>query len=182
MDSLPGPWHHPPTATAGRAALSVDKIRAWAATQGRVDITKDRSERELAVLQRVSRIALDLDGVVLHQGAKAGKGGEQHDLDFARRMPARKTPVLFCGVSFRPAEGTPWLRRNDIAPGGSVRLYLRTTEAASKASPWGERFCSDDGLKPDPEWRYVEIPASLAIDGDELMDLIEDSYYQVAGI
>ena len=161
--------------------MSLDKIRSWVATAGRVDVTKDRSERELAVLQRIARIALDLDGVVLHQGAKATKGGEQHDLDFARRMPGRKTPVPFAGVLFKPKDG-PWYRRNDVAEADAVRLYLRTTEAAAKASAWGERFVADDGLKSDPEWRYVEIPPSLDIAGDELLDLIEDAYYQVAGI
>jgi hypothetical protein len=162
--------------------LSLDKIRSWVQTSGRVDVTQGRSERELAVLQRISRIALDLDGVVLHQGAKAGKGGEQHDLDFARRMPERKTPIVFCGVIFKPAQGAPFFRRNDIKEPDTVRLYLRTTEAASKASAWGERFVNDDGLKSDPEWRYVDIPPSLEITGDELLDLIEDAYYQVAGI
>lgn len=163
--------------------MSLDKIRNWVQTQGgRVDVTQGRSERELAVLQRISRIALDLDGVVLHQGAKAGKGGEQHDLSFARRMPGRKTPVAFAGVLFKPAQGAPWLRRNDIKEADTVRLYLRTTEPAAKASPWGERFVNDDGLKSDPEWRYVDIPAGMDVSGEELLNLIEDAYYQVAGI
>lgn len=161
--------------------MSLDKIRSWAQTLGRVDVAEGRSERELAVLARVAKIGLDLDGVVLHQGAKVGKGGEQHDLDFARRMPTRKTPVLFAGLMFKPRSG-PWMRRNDITATDAVRLYLRTTEAAAKASPWAERFVNDDGLKSDPEWRYVEIPPSLDIGGDELLDLMEDAYYQVAGI
>jgi hypothetical protein len=159
----------------------LDKIRQWVATQGRFDVTKDRSERELAVLGKAARIALDLDGVVLFQGAKAGKGGEQHDLSFARKMPNRKTPVLFCGVVLKPASG-PWYRRNDFAEPDSVRVYLRTTEAAAKASAWGERIQADDGLKSDPEWRYIEIPPSLDLGGEELLNLIEDAYYQVAGM
>lgn len=162
--------------------MSLDKIRSWVQTDGRFDLTKDRTERELAVIQRIARIALDLDGVVLHQGAKAGKGGEQHDLDFARRMPARKTPVLFAGILLKPPAGTILARRNDFAAPEAVRLYLRTTEAAAKASAWAERFVNDDGLKSDPEWRYVEIPPSLDLAGDALLDLIEDAYYQVAGI
>jgi hypothetical protein len=162
--------------------LSLDKIRAWVQSSGRTDVTKDRSERELAVVQRIARIALDLDGVVLHQGAKAGKGGEQHDLDFARRMPNRKTPVPFAGILLKPPAGTILARRNDFASPDAVRLYLRTTEAAAKASAWGEKFVHDDGLKSDPEWRYVEIPAAQDLSDDTLLDLIEDAYYQVAGI
>jgi hypothetical protein len=161
--------------------LSLDKIRAWVPTEGRFDLTKDRTERELAVVDRVARIALDLDGVVLHQGAKAGKGGEQHDLDFARRMPSRKTPVPFCGVVMHP-KGGPFLRRSDMAEPETVRVYLRTTEAAGAASAWGDRVQGDDGLKSDPEWRFLDVPPSLDIGGDELLDLIEDAYYQVAGI
>lgn len=161
--------------------MSLDKIRNWVSTQGRVDVTKDRTDRELAVIRRVASIALDLDGVVLHQGAKAGKGGEQHDLDFARRMPSRKTPVLFCGIALKPASG-PWMRRVDIAEPETVRLYLRTTEAAAKASAWADRIHPDDGLKSDAEWRFLDIPPSLDIAGDELLDMIEDAYYQVAGI
>jgi hypothetical protein len=166
---------------AWEGALSLDKIRSWVQTTGRFDPTKNRSERELKVIDRVARIALDLDGVVLHQGAKAGKGGEQHDINFARRMPSRKTPVLFAGLLLKPASG-PWFRRSDLAEADSVRLYLRTTEAAAKASPWGERFLNDDGLKSDAEWRYVTIPPTLDIQDDVLLDLIEDAYYQVAGI
>ena len=162
--------------------MSLDKLRAWVEKTGRVDITKDRTERALHVLERITRIALDLEGVVLHQGAKAGKGGEQHDLDFARRMPSRKTPVPFCGVLLKPKAGEPWYRRNDIADENSVRLYLQTTEAAAKASPWAERFVNDDGLKSDPAWRYVEITPHVDVSGDALLDLIEDAYYQVAGI
>lgn len=162
-------------------ALSLDKIRNWVATTGRVDVTKDRTDRELAVLKAVTEIALDLDGVVLHQGAKAGKGGEQHDLNFARRMEGRKTPVLFCGVLFRPRDKT-WFRRQDITTVDAVRVYLRTTEAAGKASPWAERIHSDDGLKSDPEWRYLEIPPGLDMGGEELRNLIEDAYFQVAGM
>jgi hypothetical protein len=161
--------------------VSLDKIRQWIATQGRVDVTKDRTERELAVLARVARIALDLDGVVLFQGAKAGRGGEQHDLGFARKMPSRKTPVLFAGVILKPASGT-FARRVDIAEPETVRLYLRTTEAAGKASAWAERIHPDDGLKSDPEWRFLDIPPSLDVGGDELLNLIEDAYYQVAGM
>lgn len=162
--------------------MSLDKIRNWIQTQGRFDLTKDRSERELAVIDRVARIALDLDGVVAFQGAKAGKGGEQHDLNFARRMPGRKTPVLFCGLLMKPAAGAPWLRRNDTKTADTVRLYLRTTEAAGAASPWAAKFVNDDGLKSDPEWRYVEIGPADDMSGDTLLNMIEDAYYQVGGI
>lgn len=161
--------------------MSLDKIRNWVTTSGRVDVTKDRSDRELAVLDAVTRIALDLDGVVLHQGAKAGKGAEQHDLNFARKMEGRKTPVLFCGVLFKPKDG-PWFRRVDIGTPDAVRVYLRTTESAGKASPWAERIHPDDGLKSDPDWRYLEIPPGLELSGEELRNLIEDAYFQVAGM
>ena len=162
--------------------MSLDKIRSWIETSGRFDLTKERSERELAVIDRVARIALDLDGVVAFQGAKAGKGGDQHDLNFARRLPTRKTPVIFCGLLLKPAAGAPWYRRNDIQTEGSVRVYLRTTEAAAGASDWAAKVVNDDGLKSDPEWRYVEIAPADEIGGEELLNLIEDAYYQVGGI
>ncbi|MCG3133839.1 MAG: hypothetical protein HMLKMBBP_01104 [Planctomycetes bacterium] len=161
--------------------MSLDKIRAWVASQGRTDVTAGRSERELAVLQRVARITMDLDGVVLFQGAKAGKGGEQHDLAFGRRMPGRKTPVVFCGVLFKPASG-PWFRRTDISGPDCVRLCVKTTSEAAKRSAWAEKVREDDGLKPDTEWRFVEITPDMDLAGDPLQDLIEDAYYQVAGI
>lgn len=161
--------------------MSLDKIRAWIAAQGRTDVTAGRSERELAVLNRIARIALDLDGVVLHQGAKAGKGGEQHDVDFGRRMPGRKTPVLFCGVLFRPTS-PPWYRKTDMAGPDCVRVCLRTTAEAAKRSPWAAHVREDDGIKADPEWRFVEIAPDMDIAGEVIQDLIEDAYFQVAGI
>jgi len=161
--------------------LSLEKIRTWMTTVGRTDVTAGRSERELAVFAKVCRIAMDLDGVVPHQGARAAKGGEQHDLDFGRRVPTRKTPVIFCGLCFKPAEG-PWMRRNDFAEPESVRVYVRLTPEGVRRSPWADRIKDDDGLKPEEGWRYVEIPPSLDISGDALLDLIEDAYFEAGGI
>ena len=161
--------------------MSLEKIRTWMTTQGRTDVAAGRSERELTVLGKVCRIAMDLDGVVPHQGARAAKGGEQHDLDFGRKVPQRKTPVIFAGVCMKPAEG-PWMRRNDFAEPESVRVYLRLSGPGVRRSAWAERIKDDDGLKPEEGWRYVEIPPSLDLSGEELLNLIEDAYFEAGGI
>jgi hypothetical protein len=161
--------------------MSLDKVRAWIAKSGRLDITKDRSQRELAILDKVCRIALDLDGVVAHQGAKVGKGGEQYDLSFGRMLPNRKTPVIFCGVLFRP-QGQEWFRKSDPPEADAVRLYLRISEAGTNRSPWSFLAQPDDSLKHDGDWRYLEIPDRVDIEGEELLDLIEDAYFEVVGI
>ena len=151
-------------------------------TQGRRDVTKGRSQRELEVLDRVVRIALDLDGVVLHQGAKAGQAsGAQHHLDFGRQRPGRKTPILFMGIMFR-TDGKEWERRSEIPAADVVRVYLKISVPAAEQSDWADLFHDDDGLKPDAEWRYVEIPDRIDVAGDELLDLVEDAYFAVAGI
>ena len=150
-------------------------------TEGRRDIAEGRSAREIEVLDRICRIALDLDGVVPHQGAKVGKGGEQHDLSFGRMLPNRKTPVMFCGVLCRPADGQ-WTRRSDLPEADSVRLYLKLSEAGMNRSEWSYLACPDDGLKADPEWRYVEIPERMDVSGEEILDLIEDAWFEVVGI
>ena len=161
--------------------MSLDKIRHWIATQGRVDFTKDRSERELEVLRRIFRIVMDLDGVSPHQGAKAGKGAEQHDLDFGRRMETRKTPLLFCGVLLSQREGG-WMRRSDLGGPEHVRIYVRLTPEGVRRSAWSDRIKDDDSLKSDPDWRYIEIPPVLPIAGDEILDLIEDAHLEASGL
>jgi hypothetical protein len=150
-------------------------------TQGRRDIAEGRSQRELEVLDRLCRIGLDLDGVVLHQGAKAGVNGEQPDLMFGRKKTDRKTPILFAGIVLKPK--TPeWARRTPVPETDAVRLYLKLNEAGANRSEWGYMFQDDDSVKPDPEWRFVEIPERMDISGEELLDLIEDAYFEVVGI
>src|SRR6185503_8304735 len=100
---------------------------------------------------------MDLAEVVPHQGARAGKGGEQHDLQFGRMVKGRKTPVLFCGLLFK-SKGGQWMRRNDITTDDTVRVYLRLSEAGGNRGAWKPYVHPDDGLKPETEWRYVEIP------------------------
>ncbi len=161
--------------------MSLAKIQAWLGRDGRIDVSKDRSPRELEVLDRFCRIAMDLAEVVPHQGAKAGKGGEQHDLDFGRMVKGRKTPVVFCGILFKP-HGGQWARRNDITVPDTVRIYLRLSEPGGNRTPWKDWVHPDDGLKPETEWRYVEIPPEAGLAGDELLNLVEDAYFEVVGI
>jgi hypothetical protein len=89
---------------------------------------------------------------------------------------------VFCGVLFKPAPGQQWMRRNVITAPDTVRVYLRLSEAGGNRSPWKSHVHADDGLKPEPEWRYVEIPPDLSVAGDELLDLVEDAYFEVVGI
>jgi len=152
-------------------------------SDGRRDIAEGRSAREIEVLDRICRIALDLDGVVLHQGAKAGLAGEQPDLMFGRMVPQRKTPILFAGVILRPqSTDEPWQRRSAVPEADTVRLHLKLTEAAMNRSDWVDLFHDDDAPKQDAEWRYLEIPDRLDVSGDELLDLLEDAYFEVVGI
>ena len=160
--------------------MSLTKIQAWLAANGRLDVTKDRSPRELEVLDKFCRLALDLSEVVPHQGAKVGKGGEQHDLNFGRTVKERKTPVIFAGVLFKPKSGL-FARRIDILP-DAVRVYLRLSEAGGARTPWKDWVKPDDGLKPEPEWRYLEIPPTADLSGDELLNMLEDAYFEVVGI
>ena len=150
-------------------------------TEGRCDIAEGRSARELEVLDRICRIALDLDGVVLPQGAKAATNGEQPDLMFGRKKDDRKTPVLFAGVYLRPT-GDEWARRSDMPEAGAVRLSLKISEPGASRSDWGYLFQDDDGLKADAEWRWIEIAENMDVSGDELLDLLEDAYFEVVGI
>jgi hypothetical protein len=150
-------------------------------TKGRRDIAEGRSARELEVLDRICRIALDLDGVMLHQGAKAGTTGEQPDLMFGRKVPNRKTPILFAGVVLRP-KGNDWHRRSDRPEADAVRLHLKISEAGAARSEWGYLFQEDDGVKTDAEWRWCEIADRMDVSGDELLDLLEDSFFEVVGI
>ncbi len=161
--------------------MSLAKIQAWAAKDGRVDPTKDRSPRELEVLDKFCRIALDLSEVVAFQGAKAGKGGSHHDLAFGRMVKGRKTPVVFCGILFKVKSGQ-FERRNDISTADAVRVYLRLSAAGGARGPWKDWVHDDDGLKPDPEWRYVEIPPDASLAGEELLNMLEDAYFEVVGI
>lgn len=161
--------------------MSLVKARAWMVEHGRVDIGKGRSAREHEVLDRITRIALDLDGVVLHQGAKAGKGAEQHDLSFGRKREGRKTPIIFAGVLLRPTNGE-WHRRSDAMEEDMVRIYVKLSEAGINRSPWVDLAHEDDAIKADAEWRYVDIPARVDVSGEELLDLLEDSYFEVEGI
>ena len=161
--------------------MSLAKIQAWAAKDGRVDPTKDRSPRELEVLDKFCRIALDLQEVVPHQGAKAGKGGAHHDLDFGRMVKGRKTPVVFCGILFKVKSGH-FERRNDIHAIDTVRIYLKLSAAGGQRGPWKDWVHDDDGLKPEPEWRYLEIPPDASLAGDEILNLVEDAYFEVVGI
>jgi len=101
--------------------VSLAKIQAWVAKDGRSDPSKDRSPRELAVLDKFCRIAMDLQEVVPFQGAKAGKGGSHHDIGFGRMVKGRKTPVIFCGILFKP-KGGQFERRNDIKADDTVRI------------------------------------------------------------
>jgi hypothetical protein len=161
--------------------LSLAKIQAWVAKEGRFDPSKDRSPRELEALDRFCRIAMDLSEVVPFQGAKAGKGGAHHDLGFGRMVKGRKTPVVFCGILFKPKTGV-LERRNDFRAADAVRVYLRISEAGGARTSWKEWVHPDDGLKPEPEWRYVEIPPEASLAGEELLNLMEDAYFEVVGI
>jgi hypothetical protein len=161
--------------------VSLDKARVWMKSQGRRDISEGRSARELEVLDRICRIALDLDGVMLHQGAKAGIAGEQPDLMFGRKVKGRKTPILFAGVVLKP-KGDQWMRRSDPPETDAVRLHLKISEAGANRSEWGYLFAEDDGLKSDAEWRWCEISERMDVSGDELLDLLEDAFFEVVGI
>lgn len=161
--------------------MSLAKIQAWVAKDGRFDPAKDRTPRELEVLDKFCRIALDLQEVIPHQGAKAGKGSSHHDLGFGRMVKGRKTPVVFCGILFKPKTGQ-FERRNDIKTPDAVRIYLKISEAGGARTPWKEWVHPDDGLKPEPEWRYVEIPPEASVAGEELLNMMEDSYFEVVGI
>ena len=162
--------------------MSLAKVIDWMRTDGRLDITEGRSQRELAVLDRICRVVMDLDAVVPHQGARVGKGGEQLDLQFGRMLPSRKTPVLFCGVLLQARGDDLWQRRDPSPERDTVRLYLRISEVGMARSPWSYMASGDDSPKPDPEWRYVEIPDRVELDGEEILDLIEDAYFEVVGI
>ena len=161
--------------------MSLEKARIWMRDHGRRDIAEGRSAREREVLDRVARIAMDLDGVVLHQGAKAGKNGEQHDISFGRKRQGRKTPIIFAGVLLVPKDGD-WHRKSDRPEAETVRVYVRLSEAGINRSPWVDLAHEDDALKPDTEWRYVELPERVDVSGEELLDLLEDSYFEVEGI
>jgi hypothetical protein len=161
--------------------LSLAKIQSWVAKDGRHDPSKERSPRELEVLDKFCRIAMDLSEVVPHQQARAGKGGAHHDLQFGRMVKGRKTPVVFCGILFKPKSGQ-FERRNDIATADAVRVYLKLSAAGGARGPWKDWVHDDDGLKPEPEWRYVEIPPEANLAGDELLNLLEDAYFEVVGI
>jgi hypothetical protein len=161
--------------------LSLAKIQAWASKEGRFDPSKDRSPRELEVLDKFCRIAMDLQEVVPFQGAKAGRGGSHHDLGFGRMVKGRKTPIVFCGILFKPKSGQ-FERRNDIPSPDTVRIYLRLSEAGGARGPWKDWVHPDDGLKPEPEWRYLEIPPDASLAGEEMLNLIEDAFFEVVGI
>ncbi len=165
----------------GSRNVSLDKARAWMRSKGRRDIAEGRSARELEVLDRICRIALDLDGVVLHQGAKAGISGEQPDLMFGRKVESRKTPILFAGVILRP-KGDEWMRRSDRPESDGVRLHLKLSEAGANRSDWADLFHEDDAVKADAEWRWLEIAERIDVSGDELLDLLEDAFFEVVGI
>jgi hypothetical protein len=156
-------------------------MQAWVAKEGRSDPSKDRSPRELLVLDKFCRIAMDLSEVVPHQGSKAGKGGAHHDLDFGRMVKGRKTPVVFCGILFKVKSGQ-FERRNDIKTADAVRIYMKLSAAGGARTPWKDWVHDDDGLKPEPEWRYVEIPPEANLDGEELLNMLEDTYFEVVGI
>jgi len=119
--------------------------------------------------------------VVLHQGAKAGVAGEQPDLAFGRTVKGRKTPILFAGVVLRPT-GDEWMRRSDLPEKDAVRLHLKLSEAGVNRSEWSYLFQDDDALKADPEWRWMEISDRMDVSGDEVLDLLEDAYFEVVGI
>ncbi len=161
--------------------MSLEKARNWMLSKGRRDIAKGRSARELEVLDRFCRIGLDLDGVMLHQGAKAGRGGEQPDLMLGRKKPERKTPILFAAIVLRPAE-PEWARRTPVPEKDAVRIYLKLNETGAARSDWADLFQDDDSVKPDSEWRFIELADRIDITGDELLDLIEDAYFEVVGI
>lgn len=164
--------------------MSLAKMQEWMTTSGRLDVTEGLSEREKEVFDQVARIAMDLDGVIPHQGAKVGKLGEHLDLNFGRMLKGRKTPVIFCGLLFAPRTppGDEWQRKDPPPEKDTVRLYVRLSETGVERSPWSYMAAGDDSLKPDPEWRYVEIPERVPLDGEELLDLIEDAYFEVVGI
>ncbi len=64
----------------------------------------------------------------------------------------------------------------------AVRIYLRLSEPGGNRTPWKDWVHPDDGLKPETEWRYVEIPPEASLAGDELLNLVEDAYFEVVGI
>lgn len=161
--------------------MSLTTLKTWIPQHGRLDVTEGRSARELEVLDRFCSIAMDLDGVVAHQGAKVGKGGEHYDIDFGRMLKGRKTPVIFCGLLL-PAPSEGWTRRSEPPAPDTVRLYVRLSPAGCERSPWALMVHEDDSLKPDEAWRYFEIPDRVDVQGDEMLDLIEDAYFEVVGI
>lgn len=156
-------------------------MQAWMREHGRMDVTQGRSERELEVFDKFCRAALANDSVEPKQGAKVGKGGEHHDLQFARRIRDRKTPIPFCGILFRSQDDS-WNRKSDPMPEGSVRIYVKTSAAACEMSDWADMCSNDDALKADKDWHYFEIPERVPLDGEEIEDLVDDAYYAVVGI
>ncbi len=165
----------------GGSDVSLEKAKAWMLTHGRRDVTENLSARERQVFDRITRIVLDLDGVVLLQAAKAGRGGEAYSLSWGRKKDGRKTPILFGGVLLKP-KGKEWPRRSDAPETDEVRLYLKLSEAGGNRSPWADLVAEDDAIKADAEWRWLKIPERVDVDGEEILDLIEDAYFEVVGI
>ena len=100
---------------------------------------------------------------------------------FGRMVKGRKTPILFAGVILRPT-GDEWMRRSDRPEKDAVRLHLKLSEAGVNRSEWSYLFQEDDALKADAEWRWAEIADRIDVSGDELLDLLEDAYFEVVGI
>lgn len=156
-------------------------MKTWMCDHGRQDVTEGRSDRELEVFDVFCRAALSLDGVEPHQGAKVGKGGEHHDLQFARRIQDRKTPIPFCGILMKPT-GDAWNRKSDPMEDGNVRIYVRTSSAACELHDWADLHHPNDALKNDKAWQYFDLPERIPVDGDEIRDLVADAYFAVVGI
>ena len=89
--------------------------------------------------------------------------------------------MVFCGILFKPRAGH-FERRNDIKTENAVRIYMKLSEAGGQRTAWKGWVHNDDGLKPEPEWRYVEIPPEAALAGEELLNMMEDSYFEVVGL
>ena len=65
---------------------------------------------------------------------------------------------------------------------GDLKVYLKPNETGANRSDWADLFQEDDSVKPDAEWRFIELPDRIDVAGDELLDLVEDAYFEVVGI
>ena len=115
--------------------MSLDKARVWMKSQGRRDISEGRSARELEVLDRICRIALDLGSG--HQVLQGVAGSGKSEVVAARaRILADAFPswrILVLCYKLRLAS---WLRARIFEPlGMRDTAFWIPPEKRSRAAP-----------------------------------------------